>query len=213
MDPHMQWHHEMRGKKVVSALEKNGFTATYFQDRASAAAHLLSLVPDGASIGLGGSVTIQSMDIKHKLTQRGCTLLDHHGQGLSIDECNAVRRKQMHADVFLCSSNAVTMQGELVNVDGAGNRVASMMFGPKRVIIVVGTNKLVNTLDEAHDRIKTVAAPANNRRLNYPNPCVETGECMNCRSKTRICNLTTIIHRQPLFTDIHVLVVGEGLGY
>ncbi|MDR0477862.1 MAG: lactate utilization protein [Desulfobulbaceae bacterium] len=213
MDAHLQWYHEMRGKKVVAALEKNGFTAAYFSDRALAAAHLLSLVPDGASIGLGGSMTIKALGLWQRLTEKGCTLLDHHKEGLSPEERFAVRRSQLISDVFLCSSNALTMRGELVNVDGAGNRVAAMMFGPKRVVIVIGTNKLVNTLDEAHTRIRTIAAPVNNKRLNYGNPCVESGECMNCRSKNRICNLTTIIHRQPLSTDIHVLVVGEELGY
>ena len=213
MDPNMQWHHETRGKQVVSELEKNGFTATYFSDRASAAAHLLSLVPDGAGVGFGGSMTIQGMDLKQKLAQKGCMLLDHGKAGLTPEERNSIRRKQLSADVFLCSSNAVTMQGEIVNVDGTGNRVAAMMFGPERVIIAVGTNKLVNTLDDAHARIKAVAAPVNNKRLNYPNPCVESGHCMNCRSKSRICNLTTIIRRRPPLTDIHVLVIGEVLGY
>jgi L-lactate utilization protein LutB len=213
MDPNMQWLHETRGKKVVAELETNGFTATYFSNRVGAAAHLLSLVPDGASVGFGGSMTIQSMDLKQKLTQKGCVLLDHGIAGLSLEERYAIRRKQLHAGVFLCSSNAVTMQGELVNVDATGNRVAAMMFGPERVIIAVGTNKLVNTLDEAHVRIKTVAAPVNNKRLNYPHPCVEEGQCMDCRSQSRICNLTTIIRRRPPFTDIHVLVIGEDLGY
>jgi L-lactate utilization protein LutB len=158
-------------------------------------------------------MTIQAMDIKQQLTQKGCTLLDHGQEGLSPEARNAIRRKQLHADVFLCGSNAVTMQGELVNVDGTGNRVAAMMFGPERVIVAVGTNKLVNTLEEARARIKTVAAPVNNKRLNYANPCVQTGTCMDCRNKSRICNLTAIIHRRPPYTDIHVLVIGEELGY
>ena len=213
MDINMQWHHEMRGKKAVSALEKNGFTATYFSDRASAAAHVLMLVPDGASVGFGGSMTIQAMDIRQQLTKKGCTLLDHAKDGLTPEERNAVRRKQLSAKVFVCSSNAVTMQGVIVNVDGTGNRVAAMMFGPERVIIAVGTNKLVNTLDEAHARIKTVAAPVNNKRINHPNPCVESGKCMDCQNKSRICNLTTIMHRCPPLTDIHVLVICEELGY
>ena len=213
MDINMQWHNETRGKKAVAALEKNGFTAAYFPDRASAAAHLLRLVPDGASVGFGGSMTIKAMDIGQKLIQKSCTLLDHGKEGLTPEERNALRRKQLSADVFLCSSNAVTMQGEMVNVDGTGNRVAAMMFGPERVLIVVGTNKLVNTLDEAHARIKAVAAPVNNKRINTPNPCVQAGECMDCRSKSRICNLTTIIRRCPPLTDIHVLVIGETLGY
>ena len=165
MDLTMQWHREMRGKKVVAALEKNDFTAAYFPDSSSAAAHLLSLVPDGSSVGLGGSITIRAMDIPQKLIQKGCTLLDHWNVKLTPEERYSVRRKQLTADVFLCSSNAVTMQGELVNVDGAGNRVAAMMFGPGRVIIAVGMNKLVNTLEEAYARIKTIAALTNNKRL------------------------------------------------
>ena len=213
MDPNVKWHHETRGKKVVSVLEKNGFTAAYFPDRASAAAHLLSLVPDGASVGFGGSMTIRAMDIRQKLIEKGCTLFEHHKEGLTPEERQVMRRKQLTAGVFLCSSNAVTMQGELVNVDSSGNRVGAMAFGPERVIIAVGTNKLVNTLDEAHTRIKTMVAPVNNKRLNYRNPCVETGECMDCRSKDRICNLTTIIRRRPKYTDIHVLIIGEELGY
>ena len=213
MDGNVQWQHEMRGKKAVAALEKNGFTAVYFPDLASAAAHLISLVPDGASVGFGGSMTVKAMDVQQKLSQKGCTLLDHGKEGLSAEERNVIRRKQLVADVFTCGSNAVTMQGEIVNVDGTGNRVAAMMFGPERVIIAVGTNKLVNTLEEAHARAKTIAAPVNNKRINTPNPCVQTGECMDCRSKTRICNLTTIIRRRPPLTDIHVLVIGEDLGY
>ena len=216
MDPCMQAHLETRGKKAVAALEKNGFAAAYFPDRIRAVAHLLGLVPDKAAVGLGGSETIRALDIGQKLAQKGCTLLDHLKDGLTSaesEESKALRRKQLTSDVFLCSSNAVTMQGELVNVDGVGNRVSAMMFGPKRVIIVVGMNKLVSSLDDAYGRIKTIVAPANNRRRNRPNPCIEAGECVDCRSKTRICNLTTIIHRRPPLTDIHVLVIGEALGY
>ena len=213
MDANMRWYYETRGKKAVAALEKNGFTAAYFPDRASATTHILSLVPDGAKVGFGGSMTIQAMGIREKLAEKNCTLLDHHQEGLTPEESKAVRRQQLLSDVFLCGSNAVTMRGELVNVDGIGNRVAAMMFGPERVIIVAGTNKLVNTLEEAHERIRTVAAPINNKRLNYKNPCVESGQCMNCREETRICNLTTILHRRPFLTDIHVLIVGEELGY
>jgi len=213
MDRNMQWHHETRGKKAVEALEKNGFTAAYFPDSARAAAHLLSLVPDGAGVGFGGSMTIKALDIEHALAQKGCTVFDHGKEGLTPEERTALRRKQLSADVFLCSSNAVTMQGEMVNVDGIGNRVAAMMFGPERVIVAVGTNKLVNTLEEAHARIKTVAAPVNNKRINTPNPCVQSGECVDCQSESRICNLTAIIRRRPRLTDIHVLVIGEELGY
>ncbi len=213
MDPNVQWHHETLGKKTVAALEKNKFKAAYFPDRADAVAHLLSLVPDGSSVGLGGSETSHALQLREKLTQKGCTLLDHHKPGLSKEEVLKVRRQQLTSDVFISSTNALTLNGELVNVDGTGNRVGAMAFGPGRVIIVTGTNKIVEDLDAAQKRIELIAGPVNNKRLNKPNPCVKTGQCMDCQGEGRICNVTTIMRRRPHLTDIHVIIIGEELGY
>ena len=213
MDSNVQWHNETLGKRAVAALEKNKFKAAYFSDRASAVAHLLSLVPEGSSVGLGGSETGRALQIRDKLTQKGCTLLDHQKPGLSREEVLAIRRKQLTSNVFICSTNALTLNGEMVNVDGTGNRVGAMIFGPERVIILTGTNKIVEDLDAAQKRIEHIAGPINNKRLNFPNPCATTGQCMDCRSETRICNITTILRRCPPLTDIHVVVVGEDLGY
>jgi L-lactate utilization protein LutB len=213
MDENMRWHREKRGTKAVEALEKNGFAAVYRGDRESATEHVLNLVPDNAVVGCGGSMTISELGLKEKLTRKGCVLLDHGKAGLSLEERGKIRRSQLTSDVFLCSSNAVTLEGELVNVDATGNRVAAMMFGPGRVIVAAGVNKIVGNFDEAEARIKSLAAPVNSKRLNYANPCAVTGTCANCGGKTRICNLTTIIRKRPPFTDIHVVIIGEELGY
>lgn len=123
------------------------------------------------------------------------------------------RYKQLTCEVFLSGTNAITLTWEIVNRDAFGNRVAAMMFGPKKVIIVVGTNKIVRNLEEADKRIKMYAAPMNNKRYETPNPCVTLGECMDCKNPQRICNITTILNRRPPLTDIHVVVLGENLGF
>lgn len=213
METLTNWHNEALGQRAVKALEKNRFSAAYFADRASAVRHILSLVPEGANVGIGGSATEKSLDVGGKLKSKGCAVFDHNLPGLSAEEKVAIRHKQLAVDVFISSSNAVTLKGELVNTDGAGNRVAAMIFGPKRVIVVVGANKLVRDLDEAHKRIKMLAAPLNNKRLGTPNPCTVTGECADCHNDTRICNVTTIMSRKPSLTDIHVVIIGEDLGF
>ena len=124
-----------------------------------------------------------------------------------------IRRAQLTCDVFMTGSNAVTMDGKLVNVDGTGNRVAAMIFGPEKVIVVAGINKIVRDLDAAEERIRSVAAPVNNSRIGLPNPCVKTGECMDCQGPTRICNVTTIIGKRPNTTEMHVVIVGEDMGF
>jgi hypothetical protein len=213
MDVNMQWLRETRAKNAAEALGKNGFAAVWFAKGEDAVAHVIGLVPDKASVGLGGSATVRSLGLIEALAGKNCTLLDHSAPGLSPEQRQEIRRKQLVSDVFLCSSNAVTLNGELVNVDGTGNRVAAMMFGPGKVIVVAGVNKIVNTVEEARERIRAVAAPVNNKRLNIDNPCTHTGHCLDCRNKTRICNLTTIIHRRPPLTDIHTVIIAEELGF
>lgn len=213
MDKLNKWRGETLGKKTVQALEKNGFTAAYFADREEAVAHILSLVPDGASVGIGGSVTEKTLDLGGKLRGRGCTIHDHNLPDMDPEERKETRYRQLAADVFICSTNALTLAGELFNTDGIGNRVAAMIFGPKKVVVVSGTNKIVKDLAEADSRMKMCAAPKNNKRLETGNPCTEMGFCVDCRNPSRICNVTTIISRRPKLTDFHVIIIGEDLGY
>ena len=212
MSEYIQWHHEALGEKIVKALEKNLFTATYVQNREAATAKLLELIPTSATIGFGGSVTLAQLGIIAKLEERGNPVLNYMKPGLTPEEMRAIRRQHLLSDVFLSGTNAVTLDGKLVNVDATGNRVGAMLFGPEKVIIVVGINKIVCDVAEAEKRVKLWASPPNNKRLGYPNPCAQTGVCVDCQGPTRICNITTIMHKKPRQTDVHVIVVGEELG-
>ena len=143
----------------------------------------------------------------------GVTVIDPYLPELSPEEGLEQRRKGLSADIMISSTNAITLNGILVNLDGMGNRVAAMSFGPKKVILVVGMNKVVPDLDTAFKRVKHHAAPLNNIRYGLPNPCVETGICSDCRTPTRICNMWSIIEGQMIKDRIHVKLVGEPMGY
>lgn len=208
------WHADTLGAKAVEALTKNNFKASYAKTCQEAVEQVLALIPENATVGTGGSwTTLNEMGLGDLLEQRGYTVYNHNKPGLSPETILDYRHKQLSCDVFLSGSNAVTLDGKLVNVDGVGNRVAAMIFGPKKVIVVAGINKLVRDVEEAERRIELYAAPINNKRLNRPNPCTKTGICMDCQGPTRICNITTVIRKKPALTDFHVIIVGEPLGF
>jgi len=207
------WHNDVIGERTVAALVKNKFVAKYCKTGREAVEKILEQIPANASVGIGGSWTVMQLGLLDKLSARGNEVLNHGKPGLTPEEAVAIRIRQLTSDVFLTGTNAVTLDGKLVNTDGVGNRVAAMIFGPKKVIVVVGINKIVKDVEAAEERINLYAAPINNKRLSRPNPCTTTGECMDCQGDTRICNVTTIMKKKPLLTDIHVFVVGEELGF
>lgn len=213
MQKFIQWHNDTFGDKVVKALEKNNFQAYYVADRAAAIEKVLSLIPAGKTIGVGGSWTLKDLGIPEKLEQKGHIVFDHNKPGITAEESLALRHKELSCDVFISGTNAITLDGQLVNTDGSGNRVAAMSFGPKKVVVVVGVNKIVSDLDAAMERIELYAAPINNKRLDRPNPCTVTGVCMDCQGPARICNMTTILHKKPPTMEFHVVIVGEELGF
>lgn len=214
MNEFKNWHIDTIGAKAVEALTKNNFKASYAKNRKEALDQVLALIPAGATVGFGGSWTTQAdIDLPAILEKRGHTMYNHGKPGLTPEEANEARLKQQTCDVFLTGSNAVTLDGKLVNVDAVGNRVAAMIFGPKKVVVVAGINKIVRDVEEAESRIELIAAPINNKRLGRPNPCTQTGVCMDCQSPTRICNITTILRKKPVLTDIHVIIVGEEMGF
>lgn len=208
-----EWHNETVGKRVVEALKKNNFDAVYCACREEAVQRVLEFISPGAKVGVGGSMTVQELGLLEKIAEKGATILNHNQPGLTPEQKLEIRRQQLVSDVFLTSTNALTMDGYLVNVDGSGNRVAAMTFGPKKIVIVAGINKIVPDINAAFNRIKTLASPKNNKRLNLPNPCTTTGVCMDCESKSRICNVYTVMKKKPLSSDITVIVVGDTLGY
>ncbi|WP_291632696.1 lactate utilization protein [Clostridium sp.] len=206
-------HNEIIGAKVVEALIKNGFSAVYFQSGAEASDFIMNNILTGDKVGFGGSMTVAKLGIQEKVKSMGGIVLDHGDSTLSPEEKMETMRGELLSDVFLCSSNAVTLDGELVNIDGVGNRVAAMTFGPKKVIVTVGVNKVCKNEASAFERLEQVAAPKNNMRLNTKNPCTKTGVCNDCKVDTRICRIYSVIKRKPARTDITVVVVGEDFGY
>ena len=208
-----QWHDSTIGQRVVKALQKSGFKAEYFSTKEEALIHILDSIPDQAKIGLGGSATLKEIGLIDILDEKKYILYNHNAPGLTLEGKTEQRYKQQTCEVFLSSSNAITLKGELVNVDGIGNRVAAMTFGPSKVIIVAGINKVVRDIEEGLQRIRMYAAPLNSKRHELPNPCTKTGQCADCQGTSRICNITTIIHRCPPLTDIEVVVIGENLGF
>lgn len=213
MNEYKSWHHQTIGERVVEKLRKNGFQAVYCNNKEEALPVILEKIPAGSRVGIGGSATVRGVGVLDQLRAQQFVLYDHNAPGLTLEEKTKTRYQQQTADVFLTSSNAITLKGELVNRDGLGNRVSAMIFGPKRVVVVAGINKVVKDYEEADSRIKLWSAPLNVKRHEYKNPCIKTGVCMDCQEKTRICNITTILHKCPGLTEIHVVLIGEQLGF
>jgi L-lactate utilization protein LutB len=213
MDSVKQGWIEGRMKGAVEKLKAHDFEATCVKTKEEAVKEIWRHVTPEMKVGVGGSMTIREIGILDQLRAKGHLVYDHWVPGLSREESLRLRKFQMSSDLFLSSSNAVTMNGELVNIDGAGNRVNSITFGPGKVILVSGFNKLVEDIQEAIKRIKNVVTPMNARRLNIEVPCAKLGHCVDCNSPDRLCRAVVILERKPLLTDMLVILVGEELGY
>ena len=213
MDENRSWWIEARLKRVVEKLKAHDFNALYVKTKEEAIQEVFKYVTSDTRIGVGGSITLRELGIVEQLKARGNTVFDHWIQGLSKEESIKIRKAQMTSDLFLSSSNAITVNGELVNIDFFGNRVNAITHGPGKVILVAGYNKIVEDVQEAIKRIKNVAAPLNARRLNIDVPCAKLGKCVDCDSTNRICRVIVIHERKPPLTDILIILVGEELGY
>jgi len=208
-----QWHAGALAEQACKALAKNGFTAYTVESGKDALALLEPFLKSGMTVGIGGSMTLKDIGVGALLEKAGVKVLDHGAPGLSPEQKLETMRAQLTCDLFLASSNAVTLDGEILNIDGNGNRVAALAFGPKKTVVIVGFNKLVRNLDEAQARLETVAAPMNNKRLFIPNPCTKAGVCLDCQGETRICRVYSVLKRRPSRSDFTVIIVGERLGY
>jgi hypothetical protein len=213
MDPIKQWWVEEKAKKAIEKLVSHDFKALYVKTKEEGVQEVWKHITPKQSIGVGGSLTIRELGILEKLEAEGYTIYNHWKSGLSKESILEIRKSQMTSDLFLSSANAITLNGELVNIDGIGNRVNSTNFGPGKVILVAGYNKIVEDVQEAIKRIKNVAAPLNARRLNIDVPCAKVGKCVDCNSPNRICRVIVIHERKPSLTDILIILVGEELGF
>ncbi len=202
---------ESRARQTVKALSKNEFDARFFYTSGEAVSTILEIIPPGSRVGAGGSVTLQEIGILQTLAERGDEVV-YHRPDMDPLKSLEVRKEAISCPYFLCSANAITMRGEIVNVDGIGNRVSGTIFGPQTVFIVAGVNKIVSDLDEGISRVRNVAAPANARRLGIDVPCVEKGRCVNCKVPSNICRVTVIMSRRPMLTNVKVFIIGESLG-
>lgn len=186
--------------------------AFYAENKEQAAEHLFALIKEGSSISWGGSMTLESINIFEKLAANSSfTLLDR--SKVQPDEVGALYHAALSCDYYLMSSNAITLDGKLVNIDGTGNRVAALIYGPKNVIIVAGMNKIAANEEEALSRIKHIASPLNAIRLKKNTPCAKTGGCHDCLSPDCICAQTVITRNSREKGRIKVILVGKHLGY
>jgi hypothetical protein len=199
-------------QKTKEALEANNIECIVVETKQEALEQALAMIPDGAEVGLGGSVTVEEIGLLEKLRTGSYTLYDQYEPGIDMEENLARRKKGMMAKYFVAGTNAITTDGQLVNVDGMGNRVCAQMFGPDKVILVAGTNKIVKDVPEAFERLKEVA-PINAKRVGVATPCVETGECIDCDVPTRICNVYTVIRRMMFPGRLTIILVKEKLGF
>lgn len=209
---YQNWYNEELLKKVVNNLKSNFFDAIYFREKAEAQEHIYKNIEKGMKIAFGGSMTIRELNIQNYAINTGAIVFDHNSSGLSDEEKLALMRDQLTSDLFICSSNAITSNGFLVNVDGNGNRIAAMIFGPKKVIIVAGINKIVHSEEEAFNRLKYVAGPMNMKRLNRNTPCGNDGTCHNCSSPERGCRAYSVIKKRPSLTPTEVILIDEVIG-
>ena len=192
MDKYRKRRAQLVAHEMVDTLADKGYITYYAEDLEEAKAKVIELIPKGASVGVGGSETLKAMDMITTLRNGDYHFFDRYKEGLHFAEVEEVYREALTADVFLTSTNAITREGHLVNIDSSGNRVAAITYGPRKVIIVAGANKVVDTLDDAMRRIKEIA-PLNAMRVHHKAPCVETGKCMNCQIHQSVCNAIGII--------------------
>ena len=202
-------------KTTLAALEKNNFVAEYVENREKAVELMLNLIPPDSEVGIGDSVTIRQTTLLDMLLKRGNIVVNPFSHEFTMDRPmmrGEIQRKALMTDVFITGANAITSSGKIVDIDMVGNRVAGMIFGPRKTIIVVGRNKIVGDVDEAIDRIKNIIAPYHAQRKGFKTPCAATGVCSDCSSPERICNVTVILDKKPRRIESTVIIIGEDLG-
>jgi L-lactate utilization protein LutB len=202
-----------RVKKAISNLQKNNMAGFYVESRQELLSLLSTLLVEGEKIGCGDSVTLEETGVFEYLRNGSYTFYDKHRQSLTSEEKRKLYLNNVDADTFVTGTNAVTMDGKLFNIDGNGSRVAPMIYEPRQVIVVVGMNKLVDTVEDAVRRTRQVAAPLDAKRLKKNTPCIKLGRCIDCKHEQRICNDFVLIARQFSKDRIKVIFINGDYGY
>ncbi|MBE6902289.1 MAG: lactate utilization protein [Ruminococcaceae bacterium] len=204
---------EARIEKTMKALERNRMKPYYAETREQLHDIVRELIKDDKLITAGGSMSLKESGVTDLLLSEYKDVYAHRFDGSSPDEIEDVLHKAFVSDTFFASTNALTEDGALYNVDGKGNRVSAMIYGPKQVVLVVGVNKIVKDMDEAVRRVELIAAPKNTVRLNCATPCAKTGECAHCSGDGRICCSFVRLEQQRVKDRIKVIIVNEELGF
>lgn len=204
---------DKRALRTVEALKKNCMDAYYVHTSKEAVEIVKEMIPEGAVVTSGGSVSVAESGVDALLKSGAYKFLDRARAGITPQEAQDVMRRAFTADYYVIGSNAVTEKGELFNIDGNGNRVAAIAYGPKNVIVIVGTNKIVEDVEEARKRVKRIAAPTNAVRVGASTPCISTGVCADCKAADRICSMELLTGHQRIANRIKVIIIDENLGF
>lgn len=211
---HVASAHAKLGESLGKALLANGFTSAQYAATAKEAAEMaLSMIEPGKSVGIPGSVTIRQLGLLDALTAKGCKVYHHWDPTLTPDTRPQRLLDEITADWFVTSTNAVTVDGKLVNIDGAGNRVAGMAWGLGKILYIFSLDKVMPDVETAIARVRARATPANSIRVGLAPACTKTGHCVNCRGAEKACRVLTVLEAAPLGRDCRAIMVGEPLGY
>lgn len=200
-------------KKTILALQRNNMKGYFVQDPDELIELLGTLIQPGERVGCGDSITLEETGVFEYLRNGSFTFYDKHEPGLTSAEKRQLYLKNFDAETFITGTNAVTIDGKLYNIDGNGSRVAPMLYGPRQVLVVIGTNKLVDDIEDGIDRTRQIAAPLDAKRLNKTTPCVKLGKCIDCKHEQRICNDFVLITRQFIKDRIKVIIIQGDYGY
>lgn len=197
---------------LISSFANRNIEAFYFDSLKEVEEKILGMIPKDTTIGIGNSQTLKKMNISKTLMGRGNTVYDKT-LAKSKDENKELKKKAMLTDWYITGTNAISMEGHIVNIDHSGNRVAAMIYGPEKVIVVVGTNKITETLDASMKRARNYAAPLNAKRAGYNPPCIELKRCVDCTTTDRVCYNVVTIEGQYVPNRMKVLIVNEEFGF
>ena len=211
MTAQQKLYYEKRGNILVKNLKSRHFEAYYCENREEALAKALELIPEGSTVGWGGAMSCQQIGLMDALNAGNYRTIDRDKMTTPAEKTQAAK-DSMFADVFLTGANGLSLDGQMVNIDGTGNRLAAINYGPGTVLVVAGMNKVMDTLEEAVRRARTVAAPMNEQRFNLDTPCNVTGTCADCKSERCICNQILITRHCRPVGRIKFILVGEELG-
>ncbi len=209
MNQNMYKRNELLAQVVIKGLNSRNMTGYYAPDKEAALAKALELIPEGSTVTMGGAASAAEIGLVDAVKSGNYNYIDRD----AMEDKRAAVLAGFDADVYLASANAITNDGIMVNIDGNANRVASIAFGPKKVVFIVGMNKVCNDLDGAMKRARNVAAPANAQRFGLATPCCKTGACLDCKSPDTICCQFLITRFSRHKDRIHVILVNDNLGY